>query len=178
MISGNDHLDVLWLYLIPMGGGIPAGVLLADSRAIGWPMMSFLYFVSDIILACLFEPVLLGLFFWAKKSNFLRKLAQAYKDSLAQTGFKYPVAPGPLALILISFGVEPMTGRAAAKSAGYGFFAGWAVAICGDMMYFAIIMASTLWLNHLLGDGTWAVVMVLVGMILIPMTIRKWKERR
>jgi hypothetical protein len=40
-----------------------------------------------------------------------------------------------------------MTGRAAAKAAGHGFLPGWAIAITGDMIYFVVLMASTLWLQ-------------------------------
>jgi len=51
-------LSVLMLFLIPVGGGIPAGVLLARNTGIGWPIAAGLYFVSDVLLACAFEPVL------------------------------------------------------------------------------------------------------------------------
>ena len=51
-------ISVLLLFLIPLGFGIPGGVLLAHRAGIGWPLMSFLYFVSDVILAFLFEPLL------------------------------------------------------------------------------------------------------------------------
>jgi len=43
---------------------------------------------------------------------------------------------GPFALVMIAFGVDPMTGRATALAAGHGFVTGWALAIAGDMLYF------------------------------------------
>lgn len=47
-------LPVLMLFLIPVGGGIPAGVLLARTMGLRWPVTAGLYFVSDLILALAF----------------------------------------------------------------------------------------------------------------------------
>ncbi len=49
---------VLMLFLIPVGGGIPAGVLLARTRGLAWPVTAGLYLISDVLLALAFEPVL------------------------------------------------------------------------------------------------------------------------
>ena len=54
--SVADMLSVLKLFLIPVGGGIPAGVMLAQAKGVAWPVTTLLYLVSDIILAFLFEP--------------------------------------------------------------------------------------------------------------------------
>ena len=51
-------IPVLMLFLIPIGGGIPAGVILARDHDLAWPTTGMLYFVSDVILAFAFEPVL------------------------------------------------------------------------------------------------------------------------
>ena len=158
-ISGSffsDALKVLTLFLIPIGGGIPAGVLLAKTRGLTWPITTVLYFISDCFLACAFEPLMHLFIKFAKNSPVLTRLTESYKASLkaslAKTGFKHGLSPSPFSLIILSFGVDPMTGRSAAKAAGHGFFAGWAIAICGDMIYFALIMVSTLLLNDVLGD--------------------------
>lgn len=82
-----------------------------------------------------------------------------------------------MALIGISFSVDPMTGRAVAKAAGHGFLSGWAIAICGDMFFFLVIMSSTLWLSHVLGDGTAAVIIVMLAMIFGPSIFRKIKAK-
>ncbi|HEX4047025.1 MAG TPA: hypothetical protein VH309_04295, partial [Elusimicrobiota bacterium] len=90
----------------------------------------------------------------------------------------YGTTGGPFTLILIAFGVDPMTGRAAAAAAGHGFVSGWTLAITGDMLYFTVIMASTLWLNSILGDGRITTAAILVLMFVAPLLIRRWKERR
>jgi hypothetical protein len=66
-----------------------------------------------------------------------------------------------------------MTGRAVTLANGHGFMSGWTLAIAGDMLYFALIMASTLWLNHILGDGTWTMLIILAGMFFLPGFIKK-----
>jgi hypothetical protein len=134
--------------------------------------MTVLYFISDVILACIFEPAMLAM----KKSGFFTKVAEAYKKSLHKTVLKTGVRPTPLSLILISFGADPMTGRAAAAAAGHGFVSGWTLAITGDMFCFALVMVSTLWLSDVLGDGTWTVVLITVVMLGAPPLFRRLRK--
>jgi hypothetical protein len=170
--------EVLTLFVIPIGGGIPAGVVLARARGIPWPGMMGLYFISDVMLAFVFEPIMWAFIAWGRRSAkvtlFLNNLKEAMKKTTPQLGH----ALGPLSLIAVAFGVDPMTGRAVAKAAGHGFLTGWAIAITGDMMYFSVLMVSTLWLNHILGDGTWTTVIMLVAMVAVPAIIRRFRERR
>ncbi len=168
--------EVFLLFTIPIGGGIPAGVLLAKTRGLSWLLMEGLYFLSDVALACVFEPVMLLVIAGAKKSERLRRAADLMRQAMHRTTAPYGTAAGPLALILIAFGVDPMTGRAAAKAAGHGFVAGWALSITGDMMYFTVIMASTLWLNRWL-DATKTMVIILIAMLVVPGLIRRLRER-
>ena len=51
-------LGVFMLFVLPVGGGIPAGVLLARANGLPWPVTAGLYFVSDVVLALASEPVL------------------------------------------------------------------------------------------------------------------------
>lgn len=70
-----------------------------------------------------------------------------------------------------------MTGRAAAKAAGHGFVTGWMIAIAGDMMYFAVLMVSTLWLKSTLDDGTAVMLIVFAGMMIVPALVRRLRSR-
>jgi hypothetical protein len=174
----NGSGGTLWLFLIPFGGGIPAGVLFARSRGIGWPLMEALYCVSDVMLACVFEPVMRLILNAARTKPRLARVTDALRTAVRQTTALYGTTGGPFALILIAFGVDPMTGRAAAAAAGHGPVSGWAIAIAGDMLYFTLIMASTLWLNAILGDGRWTTGTILVLMFVVPLLIRRWKNRK
>ena len=171
-------LPVLMLFLIPIGGGIPGGVLLARSRGLGWPAMEGLYFVSDVVLACAFEPMMHLVLAAGRHIPLLARATDALGRATRKTTALYGTSGGPFALIMIAFGVDPMTGRAAAAAAGHGFVSGWALAIAGDMIYFTVIMASTLWLNAILGDGRWTTITILVLMFAVPLLIRRWKDRR
>ena len=173
----SGTLGVLLLFLVPVGGGIPAGVLLARDRGVAWPLMMGLYLVSDVILAFVFEPMLRLLMAVFRRIPPLRETGRRVRAALERTTARYGTASGPFALVLVSFGVDPMTGRAAASAAGHGFVAGWAIAIAGDMLYFAVLMASTLWLNNVLGDERTTIVSMLVVMFVLPSLLRRFNAR-
>lgn len=173
----KNSWDVFVLFTVPIGGGIPAGVVLANSRGIGWLAMSALYFCSDLLLAFVFEPMMMVVLWLARHIPILANTLKISREITAKTIARYGTKPGPVVLIMIAFGVDPMTGRAAALSQGHSFLTGWAIAIAGDMLFFWVVMASTLFLNNILGDGTWAAVIIMVLMIAIPALYRKWKDR-
>ncbi|HJU82759.1 MAG TPA: hypothetical protein VJ600_00970, partial [Holophagaceae bacterium] len=138
-------LAVLLLFLLPVGGGIPAGVLLARTRGLSWPLTTGLYLVSDVLLALAFEPVLRLLVLLGRRVAFLARLGAAMKEAMARSVAQWGGASaGPFALVLIAFGVDPMTGRASALAAGHGPITGWALAITGDLLYFAVLALATL----------------------------------
>jgi hypothetical protein len=164
---------VLSLFLIPIGGGIPAGVLLAKKLGLLWPVTAGLYFVSDVILAFAFEPIMLALAALGRRVPAFARMAEVFRTSMERTSQQYGSGAGPFALVMIAFGVDPMTGRGAAAVAGHGFLAGWAIAITGDMLYFGVVMAATLKLNSILGNPEGAVALVLGAMFLIPLLVRR-----
>jgi uncharacterized membrane protein len=177
MSNLQNFWDVLLLFLIPIGGGIPGGVMLAQSRGLEWPIMMLLYFISDVILAFTFEPILYLLVRYGQRVLFLARLGAIMKLMIAKTREHYGQSSGIFALIMIAFGVDPMTGRAVAIAAGHGFVMGWVIAIAGDMIYFTLIMISTLWLKSILGDGTWTMLIIFALMIIGPTLFRRLQKR-
>jgi hypothetical protein len=169
---------VLLLFLVPIGGGIPAGVLLARDRGLAPLVMMFLYFVSDLVLACVFEPIMKALFAVVRRVPPLHRFGRAMIARLHRPGSVASTVKGPLGLVLVAFTVDPMTGRAAAHAAGHGFVSGWAIAIAGDMVYFTVLMISTLWLNGIVGDEASTVGIMLLVMLALPQLTRRWTERR
>lgn len=174
----SNAWEVFVLFSIPIGGGIPAGVVLAKARGIEWPVMLVLYFISDIALACVFEPLVLLITYAGKHYPAVARFNEAVKKSTHKTISKYGIKPGPITLVTIAFGVDPMTGRTAALTAGHGFISGWALAILGDMLFFTLLMGSTLWLNNILGDGTWTAIIIMVAMMVVPSLIRRFRTWR
>jgi hypothetical protein len=138
-----------------------------------------LYLVSDIILAIAFEPVLRLLTAVCSRVSFLARFGAAMKaaNDRAVSHFSGTGA-GPVALVMIAFGVDPMTGRASALAAGHGFVAGWAFAIAGDMLYFAVIAVTTLKLNSYVRDPNTTMVIVLIAMFLVPVIVRRIRGSR
>ena len=152
---------VLLLFLLPVGGGIPAGVLLARAKGLAWPTTAGLYFASDVLLALAFEPILRLLVLLAGKVPFLARFGVALKVAMARSAAHLGgTGAGPFALVMIAFGVDPMTGRASALAAGHGFVAGWAFAI------------TTLRLNAYIRDPNTTMWIVLGAMIIVPMLAR------
>jgi hypothetical protein len=164
---------VLLLFLLPVGGGIPAGVLLARAKGLPWPMTAGLYFASDVLLALAFEPILRLLVLLAGKIPVLARFGAALKEAMARTAAHVGgTGAGPIALIMIAFGVDPMTGRASALAAGHGFVMGWVFAITGDMLYYAVIAITTLRLNAYIRDPDTTMWIVLGAMFIVPMLVR------
>ncbi len=85
---------------------------------------------------------------------------------------------GPVGLVMIAFGVDPMTGRASAHAAGHGFIAGWAIAIAGDMLYFAVIAVTTLRLNTYIRDPDNTMLIILAAMFGVPALVRFVRNRQ
>jgi len=167
-------LPVLMLFLIPVGGGIPAGVLLAAKTGLAWPVTAGLYFTSDVMLAFAFEPILRLLAALGRRVHFLARMGDAMAASMERIASHYGGrAAGPFTLVMIAFGVDPMTGRAAAMAKGHGFAAGWAVAIAGDMLYYSVVAVTTLRLNAYVKDPNTAMVIMLGLMIVVPLVVRR-----
>ena len=172
-------LPVLKLFLLPVGGGIPAGVLLASAKGLAWPITTGLYLVSDVVLAIVFEPILRLLAAIMGKVPILTRLSAALKAVTARSAAHFSgTSTGPLALVMIAFGVDPMTGRATALAAGHGFLTGWAIAIAGDMLYFAVIALATLHLNSYFQDPNTTMLIVLGAMFVVPMLVRYFRTYR
>jgi hypothetical protein len=176
--STSTILPVLKLFLLPVGGGIPAGVLLASSKGLAWPITTGVYLVSDIVLALAFEPVLRLLAVLTGKITFLARISTVLKAATARSVEHFSgTSAGPCALVMIAFGVDPMTGRATAHAAGHGFLAGWAFAIAGDMLYFAVIAITTLRLNTYVKDPNTTMLVVLGAMFVVPMVVRYFRSK-
>jgi len=177
--SAAVMLPVLKLFIIPVGGGIPAGVLLASAKGLAWPVTTLLYLVSDLALALAFEPILRLLAAICGKIPLSARLGDALKVATARSAAHFGGSgAGPVTLVMIAFGVDPMTGRASALAAGHGFLAGWAFAIAGDMLYFAVIALTTLRLNSYFHDPNTTMLIVLAAMFGVPMLVRRFRSRR
>ena len=171
-------LPVFMLFLVPFGGGIPAGVLLARANGLPWPMTAGLYFVSDVLLALAFELVLRLVVMLGRKVQFLARAGAVMSKGMARSSAYFGgTYAGPMTLVMISFGVNPITGRATALAAGHGIVAGWAFAIAGDMLYYAILALTTLRLNSYISDPNITILLVVAAMALVAMLVRYFRSK-
>ena len=132
--------------------------------------------MSDVILAFAFEPILRLLVLVGRRIPLLARLTVAIQIAMERVAAQYGGrAAGPFTLVMIAFGVDPMTGRAAALANGHGFVTGWAIAITGDMLYYAVVAFTTLRLNAYFKDPNTTMLIVLAGMIIVPLVIRRIK---
>lgn len=161
------------LFLVPIGGGIPLGVLMARDAGVSPPVMALMYLVSDVVMAVTHEPFFLLLGWLAGIVPAFGKIRDFFARTSGRAGLRDDGARGKLGLILLSFTVDPVSGRGAAAAAGHGFVSGWTLAIAGDMLYFGVLMAATLWLSGLLGDEH-----TTVGAVLLAVWLLSWLIRR
>lgn len=161
------------LFFVPVGGGIPLGVIKARDAGVAPLLTAGVYLLSDVVLALTNEPMV-QLFRWlGRHVPALGTLGAAFSRVTGAVGLKEDGPRGPLGLILLSFTVSMTTSRAAAAAAGHGFLPGWTLAIIGDMLYFAVLMASTLWLSGVFGDDRITIGAVLLGTWVIPLLLRR-----
>jgi hypothetical protein len=182
LIDPTAPLPAIWpggfwgaflLFCIPIGGGIPLGVLMARDAGVSPLVMSLMYLVSDVFMAVTHEPLFIFLGWLAGIVPVLGKVRDFLARSTGRAGLRDGGTRGPLGLILFSFTVDPVSGRGAAAAAGHGFVFGWALAIAGDMIYFGVLMAATLWLSGMFGDER-----VTVGVVLLSVWLLSWFIRR
>jgi len=171
-------LGAFLLFLLPVGGGIPMGVLLARDAGVPAIPTAALYLVSDVVLAFTAEPMLALLRLAGRRVAFLGRIGNRLARLTGQAGLRDDGARGPLGLVLVSFAISPTTGRAAAAAAGHGFLTGWSLAILGDMGYFALLMGSTLWLSGVFGDDRVTIGVVLGATWLLPLFLRRLRRPR
>ena len=176
--SGWPHgwHGVLLLFCIPGGAGIPPGVLLGHRDGMGALPMTVLYFLSDVVLAFAFEPLLRVLGFVARWVPLIDRMGRAVMVVIERTMPSGGLV-GPTSVVLTGFGAGLPFGRALAAGAGYGLVIGWLLTITGDMFYYLIGMASTLWFDGVLGDQRMAAFAGIAVMVVVPVLVRRIRTR-
>jgi hypothetical protein len=169
---------VLLFFVMPLAAGIPFGVIMARDAGLSPLATAGLYLVSDLVLAVTAEPFLALLRWLGRRVAFIGRLGQFFTRATGSVGLSEGRVRGPLGLILFSFTISPTSGRAAAAAAGHGFFAGWTLAIIGDMLFFGLLMATTLWVASVFGDSRTTIGALAIGVWILPLVIRRLRRSR
>jgi hypothetical protein len=166
------------LFCVPVGGGIPFGVIMARNAGLNPAATALLYMASDVVLAFFIEPVLVLLRWQSQRVPALRQVGATFERLTGTAGLKGEGSQGPLGLILLAFALDPIAGRAAAAAAGHGAVAGWVLAIAGDMLYFGLLMATTLWVSSVFGNDRVTIGAVIIGTWVLGLAITRIRRTR
>ena len=166
----------VFLFFVPLAAGIPFGVIMARDAGLSPLMTAGLYLVSDLVLAVTAEPFLALLRWLGRRVAFVGRMGQFFTRATDSVGLSDGNVRGPLGLILFSFSISPTSGRAAAAAAGHGFFVGWTLAIIGDMLFFGVLMATTLWVASVFGDSRQTIGAVVIVAWVVPLVIRRLRR--
>src|SRR5215213_11260475 len=91
------------LFCIPIGGGIPLGVLMARDAGVSPLTMALMYFVSDIFMAVTHEPMFMFFGWLASIVPALGKVRDFLAKSTGRAGLRDGGTRGPLGLFLFRF---------------------------------------------------------------------------
>jgi hypothetical protein len=167
---------VLLFFVMPLAAGIPFGVVMARDAGLSPLITAGLYLVSDLVLAVTAEPFLALLRWLGRRVAFIGRMGKFFTRATNSVGLSEGNVRGPMGLILFSFSISPTTGRAAAAAAGHGFFMGWTLAIIGDMLFFGVLMATTLWVASVFGDSRQTIGAVVILAWVLPLLIRRLRR--
>ena len=180
---GGPAMLVFALFWSPVGPGIPAGVLLARHVPLN-PLVTFgLYAVSDLLGAIVCHPIFTALRRHGRRVPTLHAFGRRFLQ-FATWGVRLPevkgnadgsprLAPALLRIGTIGFGVDVYTAGMVATGIAIPRIPGWASAIVGDLVWFALLLGSSLAAASVLNDDRFVALVVIVAMIAIPRIARR-----
>jgi hypothetical protein len=168
---------VLALFFAPIGPGVPAGVLLARHVPLT-PAATFgLYALSDVIAAIVCHPLFALLRRHGRNVKPIRWLGRRLM-SLAMIGVRVPeqagVAPALSRIAMVGFGVDVYTAGMLATGLSVPRLPGWAAAITGDLLWFAVLLGTSLVAASIADDDRFIALVMIVAMIVIPWLARRF----
>ena len=174
---GGPVALVLALFFAPVGPGVPAGVLLARHVPLT-PATTFgLYALSDAIAAILCHPLFALLRRHGRRVKLIRWLGQRIL-SLAMIGVRGPeqtgVAPALSRIAMVGFGVDVYTAGMLATGLPVPRLPGWASAITGDLLWFAVLLGTSLVAASIADDDRFIALVMIAAMIVIPRLARRF----
>jgi len=174
---GGPVMLVLALFFAPVGPGIPAGVLLARHVPLH-PALTFgLYALSDVVAAIVCHPVFLVLRRHGRRVRPIRWLGRRIL-SLAMIGVRAPETGATAATLsriaTVGFGVDVYTAGMLATGLPVPRIPGWASAIAGDLVWFALLLGTSLAAASIADDDRFIALVMIVAMIAIPRLARRF----
>jgi len=168
---GGPVALVLTLFFAPVGPGIPAGVLLARHVPLNPAVTFALYALSDVMAAIVCHPIFVVLRRHGARVAPIRWLGR-HVLALAMVGVRAPegaaVAPKLFRIGTVGFGVDVYTAGMLVTGLRVPRLPGWASAIAGDLVWFALLLGTSFVAASIADDDRVIAVAMLVAMIVIP----------
>ena len=180
-MPGGPLMLVFLLFWAPVGPGIPAGVLLAHHLRIPPPLTFGLYTLSDTLAVLLLNPFYNWLRTHGRKNPTIRRIGQRAL-SFAMLGVRRPtpeevregrLAPALLRIATVGFGVDIYTAGALASGLPIPRIPGWAAALAGDLLWFAMLLGSSIVAARFVDDDRVVSVVVIAVALLAPPLLRR-----
>jgi hypothetical protein len=179
---GGATMLVFVLFWAPVGPGIPAGILLARHLSLA-PVFTFgLYGLSDVLAAVVCHPIFVLLRRHGRRVRPIRWLGRRML-ALAMLGVpgqraaaagSAPAAPALFRIAMVGFGADIYTAGMLATGLGVPRIAGWASAIAGDLVWFILLLGTSIAVGIATDDDRIIGLVVIVAMILIPRIARRF----
>ena len=180
---GGPIMLVFALFWAPVGPGIPAGVLLARHIPLN-PVLTFgLYAASDVLAASICHPLFTAFRRLGRRVPAVRRAGKSLlRVAMLGTPLARPEtaagAPAgrPAALFrvaTIGFGVDIYTAGAVATGLDVPRLLRWACAIAGDLIWFAILLETSLLAASFADDDRVIGGVVLLAMLVVPSIARR-----
>jgi hypothetical protein len=173
---GGPTMLVLALFFAPVGPGIPAGVLLARHVPLN-PALTFgLYALSDVIAAFVCHPIFALLRRHGRAVRPIRWLGRRMM-AIAMVGVpkeRERLGPALSRVATVGFGVDIYTGGLLATGLRLPRVPGWLAAIAGDLVWFALLLGTSLATASLIDDDRVILLVMVVAMIVIPRLARRF----
>ena len=183
VFPGGAVALVFALFWAPVGPGVPAGVLLARQAGINPAATFALYALSDLLGACICHPLYSALRRAAGQVPLLRALGRRLVG-LALIGTRPPrleelqssnrrALPVLIRIGSVGFGADIYSAGLLIAGLPVRRVPAWAAAIVGDLVWFAILLATSI-VTAQVTDQSWVqLVVMVVVMLLAPRLARR-----
>ena len=183
VFPGGAVALVFALFWAPVGPGIPAGVLLARHAGINPALTLGLYALSDVLGACLCHPWFGFLRRVGSRVPLLRALGQRLLK-FALLGARPPrvedlqhgargVFPALFRIGTIGFGLDVYHAGLVVAGLPVPRVAGWFAAIAGDLVWFALLLGTSMATATVTSDDRVIAVVMLGVMIVVPQLAKR-----
>ena len=178
---GGPPALVFALFWAPIGPGIPAGVLLAHHLRLA-PAVTFgLYALSDVLAVLILNPIYAWLRTQGRRIPAIRTVGRRVL-AVAMIGTGRPaagevrdgrLAPALFRIATVGFGVDIYTAGALATGLPIPRLPGWLAAIAGDVLWFALLLGSSIAAATMFDDERVIAVVVVAVTLIVPPILRR-----